>query len=648
MNLRKRPPVIHPLLFAVFPILFLYAQNATIIRPTEVVIPVLVAGGAAILLTAACALVARNTKKGAVIATSSIFLFLSYGHFTRALPEFELVLGESLIGPSFVVLASSALVLLTIVIVTLRTRRNLDHITVILNWIGAALIAVEILHGGFALATRQDSGQVDRGQVTAVESTGYRPDIYYIIVDGYARSDVLNGIYGYDNSSLLTKLKDLGFFVADSSFANYPQTILSLASSLNMDFVENLGQFERSSGDLVPLKNRLQQNALAAFLKRLGYTSVVFASGFGPTEIRADRVISPGWFHKEMPSLILALTPLATIFSGLDSPLDRHRRRILYALDRFSDLSDIRSPKFVFAHILSPHAPFVFDADGNEVQYQEYLSLADGVTMIKDSSDAEKYRQRFRDQTTFITRKLTETLTELVSSSADRPPVVILQSDHGPASGLQWEDWTVSNLRERFGILNAYNLPGVDDSVLYDEISPVNSFRVVLNEYFGTDFELLADRHEFASMKYPLALQSISKHLGRNAYDHLMEQYLGRPPDSVSADDVSEPVEGGTGFIATGYRPVTERGLLIKLDSMVFSSQCEISIDRNDSYEVRYRQDTIIVGVDHIPPREGRAGTLKVERRTIPAAARRRGFDNVLIIPSGGDYVYGFGHIVFY
>lgn len=42
-------------------------------------------------------------------------------------------------------------------------------------------------------------------------------------------------------------------------------------------------------------------------------------------------------------------------------------------------------------------------------------------------------------------------------------------------------------------ILNAFYLPGVNTDVLYPNISPVNTFRLVFNLYFNTDLQLLAD-----------------------------------------------------------------------------------------------------------------------------------------------------------
>jgi hypothetical protein len=71
---------------------------------------------------------------------------------------------------------------------------------------------------------------------------GRYPDIYYIILDGHARSDILAELYGYDNNWFVDSLRQRGFYVADRSRTNYAQTYLSLASTLNMTYLDSLAQ----------------------------------------------------------------------------------------------------------------------------------------------------------------------------------------------------------------------------------------------------------------------------------------------------------------------------------------------------------------------------------------------------------------------
>ena len=58
------------------------------------------------------------------------------------------------------------------------------------------------------------------------------PAIYYIILDGYARSEVMRELFDFDNTAFLERLERKGFFVARGSNANYCQTPLSRLSSL--------------------------------------------------------------------------------------------------------------------------------------------------------------------------------------------------------------------------------------------------------------------------------------------------------------------------------------------------------------------------------------------------------------------------------
>jgi len=113
------------------------------------------------------------------------------------------------------------------------------------------------------------------------------------------------------------------------------------------------------------------------------------------------------------------------------------------------------------------------------------------------AGDWQEYRQGYASQVEFANRKLKSAVSALLARS-NTPPVIILQGDHGPGSRLNWGSPADSCLWERSGILNAYYIPGGSQE-LYPSISPVNSFRVILNAVFGTSQPLLPDRTYFTS-----------------------------------------------------------------------------------------------------------------------------------------------------
>ena len=192
------------------------------------------------------------------------------------------------------------------------------------------------------------------------------------------------------------------------------------------------------------------------------------------------------------------MTPVPRLATILGAPIlyDLHRDRILYAIDRLPDVAEIPGPKFVYAHILVGHAPFVFGARG------ERVNRADAYTWTNLDQDRDEYIKGYRDQVSYLNGELRETLTSIIEKSA-RSPVIVVFGDHGPASRLSFYDLEGTDVKERYSILNAYHLPPTETNLSssatdpYPSISPVNTFRVIFNRYFGTDYPLLEDKSFF-------------------------------------------------------------------------------------------------------------------------------------------------------
>jgi hypothetical protein len=152
-----------------------------------------------------------------------------------------------------------------------------------------------------------------------------------------------------------------------------------------------------------------------------------------------------------------------------------YRDRTLFALDQLDDLAHAGGPKFVYMHIITPHPPFVFGPHGEYLDPFEFVFDESGYT-------EDTYSTGYVDQVAFISDEISRSVQKLMDESPE-PPIIIIQGDHGP--------WKQEG-ENRVSILNAYYLPGHNES-LYPAITPVNTFRIVLNEYFNADYPLLDD-----------------------------------------------------------------------------------------------------------------------------------------------------------
>lgn len=182
--------------------------------------------------------------------------------------------------------------------------------------------------------------------------------------------------------------------------------------------------------------------------------------------------------------------------------------------EELSGMGKVEGPKFVFVHIMSPHPPFVFGEHGEEINHRESEGGFDGSHLIKEGGiTKEEYIELYKGQAKFVSGKMISTL-EKVFSGSEKRPIVVVQADHGPGSMLDWDSPNNTNLKERFSILNAYFLPEGGGKYLYDSITPVNTFRVIFNHYFATDYELLADRSYFSTWEKPYDLIDVTEEVG--------------------------------------------------------------------------------------------------------------------------------------
>ena len=398
-------------------------------------------------------------------------------------------------------------------------------------------------------AARAEKMQVAAGP-DAESHLVQQPNIYYIIVDGYARQDVLQRYYDLDNEPFLRALEERGFYVARRSQSNYGQTYLSLSSSLNSTYLDDLARrVGTDSGDRAPLREMIANNRAAAFLRQRGYAFVAFSSGYTGTEIpEADVYLEPPGAMSELGQLLRASTPLPTLDEALgrgDLRHRAHRGRVEFTLGELPRAARKHEPAFVFAHVFSPHPPFVFGPNGETRGMEKEFSTSDGGPFKGD--DKAEYVRGYHDQVQFLNRRLLEAIDGVLASK--RPSIIVLQGDHGPGSCWEHANLARSDPRERFSILNAYYFPDRHYGRLYQEIHPVNSFKIIFNQYFHAAEPLLEERSYASTWTRPYAFVDVTETVRNFDGDRevLSPQTASRSPGrrNCCGTGVGVPYSGG-------------------------------------------------------------------------------------------------------
>jgi hypothetical protein len=472
---------LYPVLFASFSVLSLTAFNIGQIFIGEAMRPLVVSLALAGILFGGFHRILRNIHQAALISTLLLFHFFTYGQLYSAFEGQAGVFRHRILFPVYLLIG------LVAVFWIVRKVRQPQSFTHPLNLVSIFLliypfftILSNLIQQSISNESSKNESAVANRNVDVV-----MPDVYYIILDGYGRQDVLQNEYGFDNSEFIEALQARGFYVAECSQSNYAHTLYSLPSSLNYDYLDSLGA--TNDAERISL---LKHGAVREAFEARGYTIVAFPTGWSMTEW-TDADIYPDYGRSfstltEFETLFLDTTMLRvwTDYDRQNSTATAYsqarRLRVLSMIETLKEIPTREGKYFVFAHFVIPHPPFSFGADG------EWLEIN------VDTASHEEIANAYVNQVIYINREILQVIDALQRES-DVPPVIIVQGDHGPPPDL------TNNPSVRMPILNAYFLPGVEmDEVLYPTVSPVNSFRVVLNRYLGFSLPLLEDKSYFA------------------------------------------------------------------------------------------------------------------------------------------------------
>jgi len=231
MNSKNIP--FHPYLFALLPFLMFFIVNRTQLDFIELFQPYLLILVPTILLGIGFTFFFRSSKKSGLLVSLIVLAFFSYGYIfisTNAMIastfNFEI--------PDWIFLIPFLIIPILGFVYCLKTKQKLNNITTILNVISITLIAVTSIQ----LMTYDYNSQYvfeDDIDISTkfylTDSLEKYPDIYLIILDSYAGSQVLDDTFDYNNDKFIYFLNTNGFHTPENTQSNYPQSFISISSS---------------------------------------------------------------------------------------------------------------------------------------------------------------------------------------------------------------------------------------------------------------------------------------------------------------------------------------------------------------------------------------------------------------------------------
>lgn len=491
-NKTNRKFSFHPILFGLYPVLALYVFNRNEIVFSAIQQAVITSLVITAVILAVFLLILRSWQRAAIHASLTLLLFFSYGHIFDLVKNINIFgesIGHRIFLPFWFLLFVVGQMVLVKVKNTTALNRILDSITLLLM----IFLSVQVLNSFVQskVAEKEFSQRDVAGQDGSLTGSADR-DVYYIIVDAYSRSDLLRQRINLDTSGFMSELKELGFYIPECAQSNYDRTLWSLSSSLNMDYLDALGIDHQA--DKARFQPYIQKNLVMKRFKTMGYDTVTFRSLY-PGIDRQDVTYYYDYFKdssglasqaslnfqylflrttlvRPLVQLIesnqnMTVSPFWSLWIPVGNTLNsrnyRQYQQTVFALDSLQEIPDLPGKKFIYAHLFVTHQPFVFHPDG---RFNPFL--------------AQDY-DAYRDQVVFANKRLLEIVRDILARS-DPAPVIVIQSDH-----------SYFERADRVKILNAYYFPDGGNKNLYPTVTPVNTFRLIFNTYYGDQYALLPD-----------------------------------------------------------------------------------------------------------------------------------------------------------
>lgn len=492
---------LYPVYVVLLPFFFVthgYNENYGLIAFRDIL---LLLGGyclASLALTGLAFVLYRHVSKAAFLAALLLSVYFFFGSIHDFLKSFS-----GWWNRYSVLLTVLILVIIATALLLRKSKSDFSRANFFLN----GLLFIYFLVDTAAITWKtqhpeQNPLSVNPGYLTGVQpcDSCANPDIYFLLFDEYSSSVNLKETFNYSNEALDTFLVNQGFYIQAHSYSNYNFTPFSVASILNMNYVNGIGSPDSVLlADYTNCEKLIKNNQVVEFLagrnyELRNYSIFDLAGNPSPAQasllpVKTKLITEQTLFHRLWRDIGWNFIGGKFSISWLAEGLLYNNLKLNNKMQRYlQEEAGVagKRPRFVYAHFEMPHWPFYYDTSGQ-------LRNNDMLIAEQNGSHVASYTNYLP----YTNSKLQEMVLAIQQKTRGEA-VIVIMGDHGyrvELKGLSRDHY--------FKNLNAVYFPDRNYGLLRDSISGVNQFRVVFNSLFKQSFPMLEDTAVFLKDYHP-------------------------------------------------------------------------------------------------------------------------------------------------
>lgn len=450
----------------------------------------------------------KNKRNAAIFSFWILLFLLSFGFLHDSLKK---IVGTNFFSSYKIILPLIFTVLIAIWLFIKKSNGTFKRFFLFLNILLSLFIGYELFTSitNF-LAYKKDKHLLDnrfsayyQAEKNIKQPDTAKPDIYFLVFDALPSTAAMQQAWNFNNNILDSFLQNESFYVVPRSKSNYNLTVLSVSSTLNMDYTPPVDLYQDETKLYFKAAASLLDNSLLRYLKEAGYDikqyqPVSFVNKDWNGDLFFPDMLYMNYFYQTLPGRVYRdlgwnFYQLKTKFlkkqdfAYYEKRNNDHKNDLLQTtlLIKNSCAMNKPKPQFVYAHYQLPHDPYIYDSLGNLKPVEKTITYKE-----------EEQPAAFIEQVKFANKIIQQLVTHIRQTNKPNT-VIIIEGDHGFRNIYGKKGYMI------YDNFSAFYFPDRNYKDLYPTISPVNSFRVVLNNFFETKLPLLKDSSIFIPYTLP-------------------------------------------------------------------------------------------------------------------------------------------------